>query len=485
MTTPQEGTSMTQVSTVPTAGTPTATAVPGPTGRLRALIAMSGNPMDYFTGLRDQYGPLVRVPLGLRDLYLVSDPEAVHEVLVNSHRNFTKATMSAGRGKWEAPLSVIFGNSLTTSDGEYHRKQRRLIQPMFHHERIAGYGRAFAELSDDIQSGWKDGDRLDMSVEMIELTLSVVARTIFDVSLDSDVARTVRTAIPRDEGPLRWDSLPFARYLAKLPLPGNKRFFAGRDKLDAIVYRLMAERRQGDGQGADLLSMLLAARDADTGEPMEDHQVRDEAITMLMAGHETTANALTWSYHLLGHHPEARARMHEEIDEVLGDRLPTVEDLPRLAWTDAVLSEAMRLYPPIMGMARRPLDDFELLGHRIPKDSFVAIVPWVNHRDPRWWPQPERFAPQRWLKDPRPSDAADELTGHAVQPGRPRLAYLPFGGGPRQCIGNTFSWMEGVMALATVGRNWEFEPVPGYVVDPLARITIRPRHGLPVTARRR
>jgi cytochrome P450 len=312
-----------------------------------------------------------------------------------------------------------------------------------------------------------------------------VARTIFDVSLDSDVARTIRTAIPRDEGPLRWDSLPFARYLAKLPLPGNKRFFAGRAKLDAIIYGLMAERRKGDGQGADLLSMLLAARDADTGEPMDDIAVRDEAVTMLMAGHETTANALAWSYHLLGNHPEARARMHEEIDEVLGDRLPTIEDVPRLAWTDAVLSEAMRLYPPIMGMARRPLDDFELMGYRIPKDSFVALVPWVNHRDPKWWPQPERFAPQRWLKDPRSADAADELTGHAVQPGRPRHSYLPFGAGPRQCIGNAFAQTEGVMALATVGRHWEFEPVPGPEIDVVARITIRPRNGVPMTAKRR
>ncbi|MCX4775233.1 cytochrome P450 [Streptomyces sp. NBC_01285] len=472
---------MTQVSTAPVA----ATAVPGPTGRLRAMLSMSGNPMDYFTGLRDQYGAVVSVPLGLRNLFLVSDPEAVSEILVNSHRKFTKATMSTGRGKWEAPLSVIFGNSLTTSDGDYHRKQRRLIQPMFHHERIAGYGRAFAEISDGIQSGWKDGQRLDMAAEMTELTLGVVSCTIFDVSLDSDMAHTVRTSIPRDEGPLRWDSLPFARYLAMLPLPGNKRFFAGRDQLDTIVYRLMDERRQSDAKGADLLSLLLEARDADTGKPMEDHQVRDEAVTMLMAGHETTANALTWSYHLLATHPEVRKRLHQEIDEVLGDRLPTVEDLPRLVWTDAVLNEAMRLYPPIMGMARRPLDDFELCGHHIPKDSFVAVVPWVIHRDPQWWPQPERFAPQRWLKDPTPADAADELTGHALRPGRPRLSYIPFGGGPRQCIGNTFAWMEGVMALATVGRDWEFEPVPGHTVETLARITIRPKNGMPLTARRR
>ncbi|MGW7410240.1 cytochrome P450 [Streptomyces sp. NPDC054833] len=470
---------MTQVSTAPMA-----TAAPGPTGRLRALIAMSGNPLNYLTGLRDQYGPVVRIPLASSELYMISDPEAVHEVLVTSHRNFGKDVMSAGRGKWAAPLEVILGNGLVTSDGKFHRKQRRLIQPMFHHERIAGYGRAFAELSDDIQSGWKDGDRLDLQAEMTELTLAIVARTLFDVSLDSDVARTI-AAIPRHEGPLRWDSLPFARHLAKLPLPGNKRFYEARDNLDAIVYRLMAERRQGDGQGADLLSLLLAARDADTGEPMEDRQVRDEAITLLMAGHETMASALTWAYHLLGSHPEARERMHEEIDEVLGDRLPTVEDLPRLVWTDAVLSEAMRLYPSIMGLARRPLDDFEVCGHRVPKDSFVGIIPWVVHRDPQWWPQPELFAPQRWLEAPQSAGAADELTGHAVRPGRPRLAYLPFGGGPRQCIGNTFSRMEGVMALATLGRHWEFEPVPGFAVDPLARITIRPRHGLPVTARRR
>jgi cytochrome P450 len=320
---------------------------------------------------------------------------------------------------------------------------------------------------------------------MTELTLAVVARTIFDVTLDSDAAHTIRTGIPRDEGPLRWDSLPFARYLSKLPLSGNKRFFEGRAKLDAIIYKLIEERRRSDGQGDDLLSLLLAARDADTGQPLEDYQVRDEAVTMLMAGHETTANALAWSYHLLGTNPEARERMHAEIDEVLGDRLPTFQDLPRLPWTDAVLSEAMRLYPPIMGMARRPLEDFELCGHRIPKDSFVALVPWVNHRDPKWWPQPERFAPQRWLKAPQSADAADELTGHAVQPGRPRLAYLPFGAGPRQCIGSAFSQMEGVMALATLGRHWEFEPVPGVAIDTVARITIRPRNGVPVTARRR
>ncbi|MBL7262264.1 cytochrome P450 [Paractinoplanes lichenicola] len=457
------------------------TAPPGPAGRLRALLAMSGNPLHYVTGLRDRYGPVVRIPIASRDLYLVSSPEAVQEVLVTSHRNFRKDVMRAGRGKWAAPLEVIFGNGLVTSDGQFHRQQRRLIQPMFHRERIAGYGRAFAELSDDIQAGWRDGDRLDMQAEMTELTLAIVARTLFDVALDSDVARTISTGIPRDEGPMRWDSLPFARHLAKLPLPGNKRFFAARDDLDAIIYRLMAERRRGDGQGADLLSLLLAARDADTGEPMDDRQVRDETVTLLMAGHETMASALTWSYHLLGGNPGARRRMHEEIDEVLGDRLPTVEDLPRLVWTDAVLSEAMRLYPPVMGAARRSLADFEVEGHRIPKDSFVGIIPWVVHRDPRWWPQPERFAPQRWIE----GDPADELSGHAVRPGRPRLAYLPFGGGPRQCIGNTFSRMEGVMALATIGRHWEFEPVEGFTVDPLARITIRPRNGLPMSARRR
>jgi cytochrome P450 len=470
---------MTQVSTAPMA-----TAAPGPSGRLRALRAMSGNPLNYLTELRDQYGPVVRIPLSSNGLYMISDPEAAHEVLVTSHRNFRKDVISAGRGEWTAPLEVIFGNGLVTSDGTFHRKQRRLIQPMFHHERIAGYGRAFAELSDDIQSGWKDGDRLDLQAEMTQLTLAIVARTLFDVPLDSDVARAF-TAIPRHEGPLRWDSLPFARLLAKLPLPGNKRFYRARDNLDAIVYLLMAERRQGDGQGADLLSLLLAARDADTGEPMEDRQVRDEAITLFGAGHETTAGALTWSYHLLGRYPEARERMHEEIDEVLGGRLPAVEDLPRLIWTDAVLSEAMRLYPPVIGAPRRPLNDFEVCGHRVPKDSFIGIFPWVIHRDPRWWPQPELFAPQRWLETAQAADAADELTGHAVRPGRPRFAYLPFGGGPRQCIGNTFARMESVMALATLGRHWEFEPVPGFAVDLLTKGTVRPRHGLPMFARRR
>ncbi|GGP00796.1 cytochrome P450 [Wenjunlia tyrosinilytica] len=473
---------MTDVST--TTGSPAPTeSIPGPAwlgvGKLRTMAA---HPPRFFTGLREEYGPVVRFPFGNSHGYLLSDPRVIQDVYIASDRKFGKDVLKIGKGNRAAPMAIILGRGLATSDGDFHRTQRRRIQPIFHRQRIAGYGATFASLAAEASAGWTDGQQMNVHEQMYEISLGMVAKTIFDVSLDADVAHTIRTAFPRRGGPLRWEQVvPFGRFVIKLPLRNNRRFRKGRKALNEIIYRMIEERRQGPGDGDDLLSVLLSVQDAETGEFMDDELVRDEAMTLLFAGHETSSGALTWAYHLLSKNPEAKKRMHAELDEVLGDRLPEVSDLPRLVWTDAVFSEALRLYPPVWVTVRRTLTEYTGAGYVLPPDSFVMISPWVVHHDPQWWPEPEAFAPQRWIA----SDGADPLGGHAVAPGRPRMAYLPFGAGPRQCIGNAFARMEAIMALATIGRHWDFEAVNDDPVDVVTHITVQPRRGVQMIARRR
>ncbi len=475
---------MTDVRTTPESPAPTeAIPTPGPM-RLKDMREVVRNVPRYLTGLRDKHGPLVRVPMGKTDAFLVSDFDVVQDVIIASSRRFDKDAQKTGPGPddWGSTLERVLGKGLVTSVGTYHRRQRRLIQPVFHRQRIAGYGTAFATIADEASAQFTDGERFNFHEAMYELALGMVTRTLFDVSLDSEAADRIRTAFPREGGPLRWELSPFGKILLRLPLPANRQFKRGLKAVDDIVYGMIEERRKGPGDGEDLLSVLLTVTDADTGEHLTDTELRDEAITLLMAGHETSSGALTWAYYLLGTHPEIRERLHAEIDEVLGDRLPTVDDLPRLKFADAVYSEALRLYPPAWVLVRRALEDYTANGYHIPRNSVLMVSPYVLHRDATWWPEPERFAPQRFLPDPDPDDP---LTGHAKAPGRPKLAYLPFGAGPRQCIGNVFAQMEGVMALATLSRNWEFEPVG----DPPDRVTsdftLQPRGGLDMVAHRR
>jgi cytochrome P450 len=461
--------------------------IPGPERFRPALVRdMMTNAPRALTALRDRYGQLVRVPLGPQTLHLLSDPDAINDVLISSAKNFDSDIVggSGASGEREAPLARLLGQGLLTSTGQHHRKQRKLLQPLFHRQRVAGYADAFAEIAEDRADRWSAGQRVDALVEMVELTLAVVTRTIFDVALDSDVTRTVRTALPRNDGPLRYAMMPGGALLSRLPLPSNLQFIRGREALDAVVHRLITERRRAGATGSDLLSLLIAATDADTGEPMTDQQIRDEVLTLLMAGHDTTANALAWALHLLGENPASAARLESEVDDVLGDRLPGFADLPRLPWTRAVLNEAMRIYPPVWTVARRALAPHTLLGHEVPADATVMMSAWVVHRDPRWWPAPERFAPQRWVER-APDGATDNLTGTALVAERPRFSYFPFGGGPRQCIGNEFALLEGAVVLATLARRWRLEPVPGSKVTPQAKIIVRPKGGLPMTVRAR
>ena len=266
--------------------------------------------------------------------------------------------------------------------------------------------------------------------------------------------------------------LPFSEILDKLPLPSTRRFEKARERLDGIIYGLIEERRANGEDRGDLLSMLLMSQDEEgDGKGMTDLQVRDEAMTLFLAGHETTANALTWTWYLLSQHPEAEKGLHEELDAVLGNRLPTVEDLDRLSYTRMVLAESMRLYPPVWAVARRAINDYEVDGFVAPAGSFVFMSQYVTHRDERFHPDPLRFDPERWTPERQAS--------------RLQFSYFPFGGGPRRCIGESFAWMEGILVLATLARKWKARLVPGHRVELKPLITLRPKHGMRMTLERR
>ncbi|OHV56947.1 cytochrome P450 [Pseudofrankia sp. BMG5.36] len=459
--------------------------VPGPPGGVVATVRrLRADPLTRFPELRRDYGPLVRLASWPVSAFLVSDPDAIADALVGSHRLYAKGAVVRGPGSRATvtqPLTYLLGQGLLTSAGETHLRQRRLIQPLFHKQRIAGYGEQFVALADAAAATWRDGQRLDLHAEMTEMTLAIVARTLFDVDVDDRIIDVVRAAVGENMPAARRASLPGFQRLERLPLRAAQRRQDARAALDNAVYEMIAARR-ADGAsdttsttgttGTDLLSLLLAAQDADTGERMDDTQIRDEAMTLLLAGHETTANALAWTFHLLGGEPAVAARLHEEVDTVLGGRPPTIDDLPRLAYAGAVFSESMRLYPPVWAMGRHLVADREVAGYLLPAGSTLVFSQWVIHRDERWWPEPDRFDPTRWL---------DKATAHD----RPRFAYFPFGAGPRQCIGNSFAVAEGVLTLAAIARHWSFTPAAGAPVVPEPLVTLRPKGGLPMLAHRR
>ncbi|WP_322754037.1 cytochrome P450 [Frankia sp. Cas3] len=451
-------------------------AAPGLSGGPRAAArVLRPDLLAGLTQLRATYGPVAQISSRPLSAFLVADPAVIADVLVGSSRAFARGIVRRGFGSRQTvvePLTLVLGQGLLTSAGERHRRQRRLMQPMFHHQRIFEYGETFVAIADDRADRWTDGQYLDLHDEMIEMTLAMVTRTLFDVDVDSNEVTVIRTAISENMVATRKSMRAGFEALERLPLPAARRRRNARHALDRVVYDLIDHRRAAGAGGRDLLSLLLSARDAQTGDGMDDTQVRDEILTIMLAGHETTANALTWTFHLLGTHPEIAAALYAELDTVLSGRRPTVADLANLPYADAVFTEAMRLYPPVWGMGRYLLEDRLVGGYRLPAGSTLLLCQWVVHRDAQWWPDPERFDPTRWL-------------GDRIDPDRPRYAYFPFGGGPHQCIGNSFAQTEGVLALATICRRWAFEPVVGHEVVPEPLVTLRPRGGLPMIIRRR
>jgi cytochrome P450 len=358
----------------------------------------------------------------------------------------------------------FLGEGLLTSEGEFHRRQRRLAQPAFHRQRINAYATAMADYAARTRDRWQTGGTLDVWQEMMRLTLAIVGKTLFDADVE-DEANEIRVALTEIMRLFERITSPFAGLLDKLPLRSNRRWLKAKQRLDSIIYRIIDERRKTGEDRGDLLSMLLLAQDEEGDRStMTDSQLRDEAMTLFVAGHETTANALTWSWYLLSQHPEAEANLHREIDAVLAGKLPTAEDVPRLRYTEMVFAEAMRLYPPAWTMGRRALSDYEVGGYIIPAGSIVLMSPWVMHHDPRFYPDPFRFDPERWTVEARES--------------RPKFSYFPFGGGPRVCIGESFAWMEGVLLIAVLAQQWKLRLAPGQQVEPEPKVTLRPKYGM-------
>jgi cytochrome P450 len=403
--------------------------------------------------------------MGPFDVYLVSDPELIREVLVTNHRRYHK-----GRGLQEAKR--LLGDGLLTSEGDFHRRQRRLAQPAFHHTRIAAYGQVMSSYADRAQSRWHDGQVVDVHREMTDLTLAIVGKTLFDTDVEGSDVRVVRESLTSVLEMFDRMTSPIAPLLDLLPFPSMRRFQQARDTLDALVYRMIEERRRVGTDRGDLLSMLLMATDDEhDGGGMTDEQLRDEALTIFLAGHETTANALTWTWYLLSQHPEVEHRLHQELETVLGGRLPSADDLPSLPYTEMVLSESLRLYPPAWVMGRRTIEPHQLGPYPIPEGGTLLMSQYLMHHDPRWYPDPYRFDPDRWTPE--------------AQAGRPKFAFFPFGGGPRLCIGESFAWMEGELALATIAQRWRMRLVPGQALRLQPRITLRPGGGVTMELTRR
>jgi cytochrome P450 len=432
---------------------------------LSAFVYRPGrNPLEFFEGLARTYGDLAHVRLGGEHVFVVSDPRAIKDVLMTHNQNFTKS-----RGLERTKR--LLGQGLLTSEGAVHLRQRRLMQPAFHRERVAKYAATMVDYADRTRQRWADGAALDMSQEMNRLTLSVVGKTLFDTDVESQ-ARDVGEALTGVMESFWTMMLPFSNVIERLPLPHLRRSRQARARLDAIVYGLIRARRATGEDRGDLLSMLLLAQDEeDTGRGMTDVQVRDEAMTIFLAGHETTANALMWTWYLLSQSPDVERALHAEIDRVLGRRLPTVADIASLPYVERVVTESMRLYPPAWIIGRRAIQPYAIGGYTLPARSILIMSPWIVHRDARYYADPARFDPDRWMPEFKASI--------------PQFAYFPFGGGPRRCIGESFAWMELVLIVATVAQQWRFALVPNHPVVPQPLVTLRAKHGMKMIASRR
>ena len=439
---------------------------PGPKGRLLGgnFTAFRRDSLGFLQRAVAEHGDVVYLRFGPQDVFFLAHPDHVRDVLVTRHQCFMK-----GRALQRAKR--LLGEGLLTSEGDFHRRQRRLAQPAFHRARVNSYGAVMTDYAARAASRWRDGEQADVSQEMMRLTLAIVARTLFDADVESE-ADEIGAALTSVMELFNFLLLPFSELLEKLPLPHARRFQRAKRRLDATIYRIIEERRRSDEDRGDLLSMLLSARDEEgDGGRMTDQQVRDEVMTIFLAGHETTANALTWTWYLLSEHPEVEARLHAELDFVLAGREPTVEDVPSLRYTEMVVAESMRLYPPAWAIGRLALQDFEVAGYTIPPKALVLLSPYVTQRDARFFADPTRFDPERWTADARES--------------RPQFAYFPFGGGPRRCIGEGFAWMEAVLLVASLARGWRMRLVPGHPVVPRPVITLRPKHGMMMTLEKR
>ena len=413
--------------------------------------------------MAQHYGDIVRIRLLFWPAYLVNHPDGVKHILQENQQNYSKDLYTY------RILKPLLGQGLVTNDGESWLQQRRLMQPAFHRKRLAAFSTLMTGTTVGMLDQWQrfaEHDQpLDVAAEMLLLTLRIAGHALFNIHL-SDESHTVGQAVATVNKLLaEYLSAPFPPL--SIPTRRSRRLQAARRTLDQVVHDIIVQRRQQNNDTDDLLSMLLLARDEETDQGMNDQQVRDEVMTLLIAGHETVATALTWSWYFLSQHAEVERRLHSELDEVLGGHLPTVEHLARLSYTRMVTQEVLRLYPPAWVFGRKTIVDDEIGGYFIPASSMIVLSPYITHRHPAFWEQAEVFDPERFA----PAQAA----------GRPHYAYFPFGGGPRICIGNNFALMEIQLVLATIAQHYRLHLVPGHPVEPEALLSLRPRSGLPMT----
>ena len=410
------------------------------------LRAMQRDPLSFLTRIAREFGDVAHFTFGPQHLYLVNHPDLIRDVLVTKQRSFMK-------GRALQRTKLLLGEGLLTSEGDLHLRQRRLMQPAFHRDRIARYAEVMVANAERAANAWRDGETIDVAQEMVRLTLSIVAQTLFGSDNVAEEADEISRALTELMEVFTILLNPFTQWLQKLPLPKMKATQRAIDRLDATIFRMIEERRKSGVDRGDLLSMLLLAQDEEGGGGMSDRQVRDEAMTLFLAGHETTANALSWTWYLLAQHPDVEQRLHDEGE----------------AYARMVLAESMRLYPPAWIIGRLALEDVEIGGYTIPRGGIAIVSQYVMHRDPRFWPDPEKFDPERF---------ADESA-------RPKFAYFPFGGGSRICIGEGFAWMEGVLVLRTLAKKWTLSLAQPLPVVPKPVITLRPRGGIKMRTRAR
>jgi len=406
-------------------------------------------------------GDTFRIQVPWMHATVFTDPEHVKAILQLRHENFGKQTRGFDQ------LRIFLGNGLLTSEGSFWLRQRRIAQPAFHKARLAGFARGMVKAAEDMADAWarRSDPEIDVSKQMMAVTLRIVSETLLgrDVSAEADHVGTAITALLENvqarmtlpvDVPLHW------------PTPLNRRYHRAAGVIDQVVLDMIAARRKESGRHDDLLAMLIEARDEESGEAMDDRQLRDEVMTIFMAGHETTANALAWTFHLLSLHPTVRERLDAELAAVLGGRSPTIEDLPQLTYTKQIVQESLRLYPPAWVIGRNVIEDDEIGGYFLPKGTLAFVSPFLTQRNPRVWENPEGFDPDRFS----PERSA----------GRHPFAFFPFGGGPRLCIGNGFAMMEAQLLLAVFAQRFHLDMVPGHRVVPEPMITLRPKGGLPM-----
>jgi cytochrome P450 len=430
---------------------------------LKGLLSgwpLTYEPLAFLEKMFRDYGDVFAVRILNLRVYSIAHPEGIKHVLQENHRNYRKSFDYK-------ILARLLGQGLVTSEGSLWLSQRRLMQPTFHRQKVAGFGALMTDCTLEMLERWRGRaerqEPFDVAREIMRLTLHIVGRALLSMDLSEHADMIGRNMSIANE---RFGEIGLSAFVPWFPTPGNARFRNAATSLRRIVLDIIAERRRDGRDHGDLLSMLLAVRDEETGEGMKDEQLRDEVLTLILAGHETTATALSWTCYLLSQNPDAERKLHLELDRVLGGRAPSISDLPNLSYTSMVIDEAMRLYPPVWAIGRQAIADDEIMGCRVPKGSNLVLSQWLAHHHPSFWENPHHFEPERFSAE--------------CASGRPRYAFFPFGGGPRMCIGNLFALTEAQIVLATIAQQYRWRMVAGHPIELRPLVTLRPRYGVKV-----